>query len=59
MEHFLCPNLSRDLRSDVHQSQFFGQDADEDHTQIIGEIQSNNWGNILSHFPRVSVPLCI
>ena len=36
MEHFFSPNSSRDLRSDSHQSQFIGGDADVDHTQIIG-----------------------
>ena len=30
------PNSSRDLRSDAHQSQIIGGDADEDHAQIIG-----------------------
>ena len=30
------PNWSGDLRSDAHQSQIIGGDADEDHTQIIG-----------------------
>ena len=33
MEHFF---LSTDLRSDAHQSQIIGGDADEDHTQIVG-----------------------
>ena len=28
--------LSTDLRSDAHQSQTIGGDADEDHTQIVG-----------------------
>ena len=28
--------LSTDLRSDAHQSQIIGGDADEDHTQIVG-----------------------
>ena len=28
--------LSIDLRSDAHQSQITGEDADEDHTQIVG-----------------------
>ena len=28
--------LSTDLRSDAHQSQNIGGDADEDHTQIVG-----------------------
>ena len=35
MEHFFSPNSSRDLRSDTHQSQMIGGDADVDHTQII------------------------
>ena len=30
------PNSSGDLRSDAHQSQIIGGDADVDHTQIIG-----------------------
>ena len=50
------PNLGGDLRSDVHQSQIFGGDADVDHTLIIGGggIQSNYWGDI---FPPVSATL--
>ena len=28
--------LSTDLRSDAHQSQIIGGDADEDHSQIVG-----------------------
>ena len=35
MQHFFSPNSSGDLRSDAHQSQIIGGDADEDHTQII------------------------
>ena len=38
MEHFFSPNSSGDLRSDAHQSQIIGGDANEDHTQIIGGI---------------------
>ena len=50
MEHLFSPNSSTDLRSDAHQSQIIGGDADEDHTQIDGGIQSN--------YPlRVSAPL--
>ena len=37
MEHFFSPNSSSDLRSDAHKSQIIGGDADEDHTQTIGE----------------------
>ena len=36
MKHFVSPNSSTDLRSDAHQSQIIGGDADEDHTQIVG-----------------------
>ena len=38
------PNSSRHLRSDAHQSQIIGGNADVDHTQTIGGIQSNSWG---------------
>ena len=31
------PNSGGDLRSDAHQSQIIGGDADVDHTQIMGE----------------------
>ena len=57
MEHFFSPNSSEDLRSDAHRCQIFGGDADEDHTQIIWGIQSNYWGYISPHPPRVSAPL--
>ena len=43
-------NSSRDLRSDAHQNQIIGGDADEDHTQIIGGIYS-------PEPPRVLAPL--
>ena len=38
MKHFFSPNSSGDQRSDAHQSQIIGGDADVglDHTQIIG-----------------------
>ena len=38
MEHFFSPNSGGDLRSDAHQSQIIGKDADVDHTQ-------NYWGD--------------
>ena len=38
MEHFFSPNSGGDLRSEAHQSQIIGGDADVDHTQIIGGI---------------------
>ena len=47
MENFLSPNSSGDLRSDAHHSQIIGGDAEEDHTQIIGGIQSNYWGGYI------------
>ena len=36
MEHLFSPNSSTDLRSDAHQSQIIGGDADDDHTQMLG-----------------------
>ena len=45
------PNSSTDLRLDAHQSQIIGGDADEDHTQIVGGIQSNYCGDISSPSP--------
>ena len=42
-----------DLRSEAHQSQIIG-DADEDHTQIVGGIQSNYWRDISSPSPPPS-----
>ena len=38
MEHFFFSNSGGDLRSDAHQSQIIGGDANVDHTQIIGGI---------------------
>ena len=51
------PNSSGHLRSDAHQSQIIRGEADVDHTQTIGGIQSNYWGDISPPFPRVSAPL--
>ena len=51
------PNSSEHLRSDAHQSQIIGEDADVDHNQTIEGIQSNYWGNISPHPRRVSAPL--
>ena len=45
------------LRSDEHHSQLIGEDADVDHTQTIGGIQSNYWGDTFPHPPRDSAPL--
>ena len=58
MEHSFSPNSSGDLRSDAHQSQIFGGDADEDHTQIIGGDTAKLLGGIYPPSPpRVSAPL--
>ena len=47
MEHF----LSTDLRSDAHQSQIIGGDADEDHTQIVGGYAVNLLGGYIHPIP--------
>ena len=46
MEHFFSPILSEHLRSNAHQSQIIEGNADVNHTQTIGGIQSNYWGDI-------------
>ena len=43
--------LSTDLRSDAHQSQIIGGDADEDHTQIVGGHTVNILGGYILPFP--------
>ena len=48
MKHIFSPISSTDLHSDAHQSQIIGRGADEDHTKIVGGIQSS---------PRVSALL--
>ena len=57
MEHFVSPNSSTDLRSDAHQSQIIGEDAGEDHTQIVGGNTVKLLGGYISPYPRVSAPL--
>ena len=57
MEHFFSPNSSTDLRSDTHQSQIIGGDAGEDHTQLVGGIQSNYWGGYIPQHLQVLAPL--
>ena len=57
MEHFFSPNSGGDLRSDAHQSQIFGGDADVDHTQIIGGDTDKLLGGYIPHPPRVLAPL--
>ena len=51
MEHLFSQNSNTDLRSDAHQSQIIGGDADDDHTQIVREIQSNYWGGYIPLIP--------
>ena len=48
MKHFF---LSTDLRSNAHQSQIIGGDADEDHTQIVGGCTVKLLGDISPHPP--------
>ena len=48
---------STDLRSDAHQSQIIGGDADEDHTQIVGGYTVKLLEDISSHPLLVSAPL--
>ena len=50
MEHFFYANSSGDLRWDAHQSQIIGENADKDHTQIIG----GDTVKLFPPFPRVS-----
>ena len=57
MAHFFPPNSSGNLRSDAHQSQIIGGDADVDHTQIIGGYTVNLLGVYIPHLPRVLSPL--
>ena len=57
MEPFFL-NSSGHLRSDVHQRQIIGWDADVDHTQTIGE----DTVKLLGYIPpsrRVSAPLLL
>ena len=64
MEEFFHSNSSEDQktapniiqRSDADYSQING-DADVDHSQIIGGMQSNYWWGYIPPSPRVSAPL--
>ena len=49
--------LSTDLRSDAHQSQIIGGDADEDHTQIVWGYTVKLLGGYIPPPPLVSAPL--
>ena len=57
MEHLFSSNSSTDLRSDAHQGQIIGGDANEDHTQIDGGDTVKLLGEIYPPPPRVSAPL--
>ena len=46
MERFFSSNSTGHLRSDAHQIQIIGRDADVHHTQIIEKIQWNYGGYI-------------
>ena len=53
------PNSSGDLRSDAHQSQIIGGDADEDHTQIIRGDTVKLLGGYIPHPPPgFGTPVC-
>ena len=49
-------NSSGDLRSDAHQSQIIGGDADEDHTQIIGGIYPPEFRHPCRYHYKKGVP---
>ena len=51
MEHLSPPNSGEDLRSDAHQSQSIGGDADEDHTHIIGGYTVKLLGGYIPPIP--------
>ena len=55
MEHLFSPNSSAHLRSDAHQSQIIGGDADVNHTQTIG----GDTVKLLPSPPWVSAPLSV
>ena len=57
----LCSsNCSGDLRSNAHQSQIIGGMQMQTILKLLGEIQSNYWGDIYPHPPlRVSTPLLV
>ena len=55
MEHFFSPSSSGHLRSDAHQSQIIGRDADVYHTQTIGGDTAKLLGDI-SPPPGFGIP---
>ena len=56
VEQFFPPNSSRHLRSDAHQSQIIGGDADVDHTQTIGGDTAKLLGGYIPHPPGFRHP---
>ena len=56
MEYFFPPNSSTDLRTDAHQSQIIGGDADEDHTQIVGGYTVKLLGGCIPPSPSFGTP---
>ena len=56
MEHFFSPNSSGDLRSDAHQSQIIGGDADGEHTQFIRGDRVKLFGGTIP--PGFGTPAC-
>ena len=51
MEPFFSPNSRTDLRSDAHQSEITGKDADVDHAQIVGGYTVKLLGEIYPPIP--------
>ena len=60
MEQFFSPNSSGHLRSDAHQSQIIGGNADVRHTQTIGGDTTKLLGSyILPGFGTPAPALCL
>ena len=58
MERFFFSNSGKDLRSNAHQSQIVGGGMlMKTILKLLGGIQSNYWGDIFPHPPRISAPL--
>ena len=56
MEHFF-PQIQVDTYAQMHtRVRLLRGDADVDHTQTIGGIQSNDWGGYILHSPGFRHP---